>query len=599
MNQHLLKAGEKFAPKEGNELARLPCLCSWFRTGSAIVLHLTNGTLQINFFNDHIKLILCPHLGAAKLIDREKKLGTFKLEFLEKHGFDGDLRSRLKYAEGMIERLMTKTNVITKSEVSSASGQAAWSSGDLDSIDSKSPKSLSEILQRVADVISNAIRICLAIPPLLVLIAPFFLLNFLYLRFYLRGARQLNRLSSLQRSFLIAKFRETIQGVTSIRVFKMVNSEIAEFSRFVDGVTICNFASFGSSRWLEIRLELLSNSTIFLVVLFGIFMSRASAISPALLGLCITSAMAITERLYLGIKAFGHLETEAVSIERIYEYTKLPSEKPWKNDFEPPRNWPQNGGIIWSDYSAKYRPNLSLSLKNVNVSVKPGEKIAVIGRTGSGKSSLSLSLYRIFESAAGRILIDDIDISTLGLHDIRKKLTIIPQDPMFFSGTIRFNLDPFKKFDDEKIWEALEKCQLKKCFAESAEKLEYKIEEEGNNMRLGLRFEKRGKSHLSMGQRQFIFLGRALLRKAKILILDEATASCDPNTDRLIQEVIRRNFADSSVLTIAHRLETVSDYDKVMVFSHGEIVEFDQAERLLANPDSFYTKMLRSYYRSE
>ncbi|CAJ0933836.1 unnamed protein product, partial [Mesorhabditis belari] len=458
-------------------------------------------------------------------------------------------------------------------------------SKDLDSIDNKSPKSLSEILQRVADVVSNAIRICLAIPPLLVLIAPFFLLNFLYLRFYLRGARQLNRLSSLQRSLLIAKFRETIQGVTSIRVFKMVNSEIAEFSRFVDGVTICNFASFGSSRWLEIRLELLSNSTIFLVALFGILMSRASAISPALLGLCITSAMAITERLYLGIKAFGHLETEAVSIERIYEYTKLPSEKPWKNDFEPPRNWPQNGGIIWSDYSAKYRPNLSLSLKNVNVSVKPGEKIAVIGRTGSGKSSLSLSLYRIFESAAGRILIDDIDISTLGLHDIRKKLTIIPQDPILFSGTIRFNLDPFKKFDDEKIWEALEKCQLKKCFAESAEKLEYKIEEGGNNM--------------SMGQRQLICLGRALLRKTKILILDEATASCDPNTDRLIQEVIRRNFADSSVLTIAHRLETVSDYDKVMVFSHGEIVEFDQAERLLANPDSFYTKMLRSYYRSE
>ncbi|GLD66488.1 canalicular multispecific organic anion transporter 1, partial [Lates japonicus] len=200
--------------------------------------------------------------------------------------------------------------------------------------------------------------------------------------------------------------------------------------------------------------------------------------------------------------------------------------------------------------------------------------IGIVGRTGAGKSSLTNCLFRIIEAAEGRILIDDIDISTIGLHDLRNRLTIIPQDPVLFSGTLRMNLDPFDKFSDEDIWRVLELSHLKDYVAGLQEGLQHEVAEGGEN--------------LSVGQRQLLCLARALLRKSRILILDEATAAVDLETDNLIQNTIRKEFSHCTVLTIAHRLHSIMDSSRVMVLDAGKIVEIDSPSNLLKKQGHFY-----------
>lgn len=270
----------------------------------------------------------------------------------------------------------------------------------------------------------------------------------------------------------------------------------------------------------------------------------------------------------------SEVETNIVAVERINEYINVDNEAPWVTDKKPPADWPKKGEIQFNNYQVRYRPELDLVLKGITCNIKSTEKVGVVGRTGAGKSSLTNCLFRILESAGGQIIIDGIDIASIGLHDLRGRLTIIPQDPILFSGNLRMNLDPFNKYSDEEIWRALELAHLKSFVAGLQLGLLHEVTEGGDN--------------LSIGQRQLLCLGRAVLRKSKILVLDEATAAVDLETDSLIQTTIRNEFSQCTVITIAHRLHTIMDSDKIMVLDSGKIVEYGSPEELLSNMGPFY-----------
>jgi ATP-binding cassette subfamily C (CFTR/MRP) protein 1 len=255
------------------------------------------------------------------------------------------------------------------------------------------------------------------------------------------------------------------------------------------------------------------------------------------------------------------------SIERIREYDTLEQEAPAViPENRPPKDWPATGEVVFKDTSLRYRQG-DLVLKRLNLTVKGEEKVGIVGRTGAGKSTLLQALFRIVELAEGSIEIDGIDISTIGLRDLRSKIAIIPQDPVLFLGTVRYNIDPFNEHSDVELWEALNMINLKSYIESLDGQLDAPVEENGSNF--------------SVGQRQLMCMARALLRKTKILVMDEATASVDLDTDMMIQSMVRRNFSDRTTLTIAHRLNTVMDSTKVLVLNRGELSEYDKPSSLL------------------
>ena len=279
------------------------------------------------------------------------------------------------------------------------------------------------------------------------------------------------------------------------------------------------------------------------------------------------------------VRMMCQLETNFVALERIMEYTNNRQEDSWNKDVDRTlEKWPSHGAIDFIDYSTRYREGLDLVLKDINMSVKSGEKVGICGRTGAGKSSLTLSLFRIIEAAHGKIVIDNTDISEIGLHKLRSCLTIIPQDPVLFGGTLRFNLDPCNQHSDAEIWNALDQSHLREHLKNVNNGLDHIISEGGENF--------------SVGQRQLICLARAILRKTKVLILDEATAAVDLETDKLVQETIRSKFNDCTVLTIAHRINTIMNYDKIAVFDMGRLVEMDSPKNLLNRQDSIFKSLV-------
>ncbi|XP_032733918.1 multidrug resistance-associated protein 1-like isoform X4 [Lontra canadensis] len=282
----------------------------------------------------------------------------------------------------------------------------------------------------------------------------------------------------------------------------------------------------------------------------------------------------ITQSLNFWVRKACEIETNAVSIERVCEYENMDKEAPWIMSKRPPSQWPEKGIVEFINYQAQYRDDLGLALRDITFQTHGEEKIGIVGRTGAGKSTLSNCLFRTVERSGGKIIIDGIDISTIGLHDLRGKLNIIPQDPVLFSGTLQMNLDPLDKYSDSELWEVLELCHLKDFVQSLPKKLLHEISEGGEN--------------LSVGQRQLVCLARALLRKTKILILDEATASIDFETDTLVQTTIRKEFSDCTILTIAHRLHSILDSDRVLVLDSGRITEFETPQNLICQKGLFF-----------
>ncbi|KAF3420729.1 LOW QUALITY PROTEIN: hypothetical protein E2986_00606 [Frieseomelitta varia] len=451
-------------------------------------------------------------------------------------------------------------------------------SKDTDVIDNTLPSILRSWIACLFGVIATLVVISVSTPEFIAIIVPISVIYYFVQRFYVASSRQLKRLESVSRSPIYSHFSETVSGAQMIRAFGVQNRFIEESESKVDFNQMCYYPSIIANRWLAVRLEMVGNLIIFFSALFAV-LSR-DTIKSGVVGLSVSYALQITQTLNWLVRMTSDVETNIVAVERIKEYGETPQEAVWKNpDCTPPKEWPVQGRVEFKDYKVRYREGLDFVLCGLSFSVNGGEKVGIVGRTGAGKSSLTLALFRIIEAADGKIIIDDIDIAKLGLHDLRSRLTIIPQDPVLFSGSLRINLDPFNSYSDDEVWRALEHAHLK-CFIKTLPNgLLYELSEGGEN--------------LSIGQRQLICLARALLRKTKVLILDEATASVDLETDDLIQRTIRQEFKDCTILTIAHRLNTILDSDRVIVLDNGRIVEYDSPESLLHNSTSLFNSIAK------
>lgn len=449
---------------------------------------------------------------------------------------------------------------------------------DVDVMDFNLPMSIRMSMQGVGNLLNTLILISYSSPIFLAVVVPLGGLYKLVQVFYVSTSRQLKRLESTTRSPVYTHFTETVQGATSIRAYGATRRFVDESQRRVDSNLVCYFAYLVSGRWLGVRLEILGN---FITLAAAMFAIINTSLSSGLVGLSVTYAMNVTQNLNFLVRVSSELESNIVCTERIKEYSENPTEAPWSNpDHQPPADWPQDGRVEFNDFQMRYRPGLDLVLRGITCQIKGGEKIGIVGRTGAGKSSLTVALFRLSEAAAGSIAIDGETVGQLGLHDLRRRLTILPQDPVIFSGTLRMNLDPTGRHTDDELWNALNLAHLHSFVAELPAKLDYECGEGGQN--------------LSMGQRQLMCLARSVLRKSKILVLDEATAAVDMETDDVIQQTIRSEFKDSTVLTIAHRLNTIMDYDRIMVMEGGRIKEFDSPQTLLADSNSAFYGMAKA-----
>ncbi|XP_048724560.2 multidrug resistance-associated protein 1 isoform X2 [Caretta caretta] len=421
------------------------------------------------------------------------------------------------------------------------------------------------------DVIGTILVIMSASPLFILVVIPLGYLYFIIQRYYIASSRQIRRLAGASHSPVISHFSETLLGLSTIRAFGHQERFIRQNKDVVNENLVCFYNNVISNRWLAVRLEFLGNLMVFFAALFAVL--AGNTINSSTVGLSISYALNITQSLNFWVRKACEIETNGVSIERVCEYEKMDKEAPWIMSKRPPMGWPSKGIIEFINYQARYRTGLDLALQDVSFQTHSKEKVGIVGRTGAGKSTLTNCLFRIIERDGGKIIIDGIDISTIGLHDLRGNLNIIPQDPVLFSGTLQSNLDPFGKYSDHELWEAVELCDLKNFVQSLPKKLLHEISEGGEN--------------LSVGQRQLVCLARALLRKTKILILDEATASVDMETDNLVQSTIRREFHNCTVLTVAHRLHTIMDSERVLVLGSGRIIEFDTPHNLLLQQGVF------------
>ncbi|NWI49203.1 MRP1 protein, partial [Calyptomena viridis] len=446
-------------------------------------------------------------------------------------------------------------------------------SREMDAIDSVIPDKLKSFLGFLFNLLEIYLVIIVATPWAAVAIVPLTVLYAAFQHFYVTTSCQLRRMEAASRSPIYSHISETFQGSSVIRAYKDQERFILKSNFLVDESQRICFPGAVADRWLAANLEFLGNGIVLFAALFAAI--GRTHLSPGTAGFSISYALQVTGVLNWMVRSWTEIENNVVSVERVREYLKTPKEASWTVSGKlEGQAWLTEGRIEFRNYSLRYRPDLELALKHVSLTISGQEKIGITGRTGAGKSTLAVGLLRLVEAEEGAILIDGQDIAQLGLHDLRTKITVIPQDPVLFSGSLRMNLDPLNQYTDADIWTALELTQLKNFVADLPEQLEYKCTDQGEN--------------LSTGQKQLFCLARALLRKAKILILDEATAAVDLETDLQIQSTLRTQFRDSTVLTIAHRINTVMDCDRILVLENGRIAEFDTPEHLTAQKGLFY-----------
>ncbi|CCD23098.1 ATP-binding cassette transporter YOR1 NDAI_0B00640 [Naumovozyma dairenensis CBS 421] len=469
---------------------------------------------------------------------------------------------------------------------------------DTDSLDNELTESIRLMLFQTANIVGVCVM-CIIYLPWFAIAIPFLFIGFtLITDHYQSTGREVKRLEAIQRSFVYNNFNEILGGMDTIKSYGSEERFLAKSDYLINKMNEAGYLSVALQRWVAIFLDLVA--VCFALIITLLCVTRAFHISAVSVGVLLTYVLQLPGLLNGVLRALTQTENDMNSAERLVSYaTELPLEAAYRRpEVSPPENWPSEGKIEFKHVDFSYRPGLPIVLKDLDLDIKSGEKIGICGRTGAGKSTIMSALYRLNEISQGEILIDNVDISKLGLYDLRRKLAIIPQDPVLFRGTIRKNLDPFNEHDDDLLWDslvrggAIERAALNKIKNQKVDKdgthadmfkfhLDQLVEEEGANF--------------SLGERQLLALTRALVRQAKVLILDEATSSVDYETDGKIQARIVKEFGDCTILCIAHRLNTILNYDRILVLEKGEVAEFEKPKVLFDQEDSIFRSMcLRS-----
>lgn len=450
-------------------------------------------------------------------------------------------------------------------------------SRDLDIVDGRLPDFFIDAVVFVIHCISIIIVICVIIPWFTFLLLLMCVAFWMLITYYQRTARELKRLDAVSSSPIFAHLSVSIAGIATIRAYQAQERFRQDNKDKINTNTRAYYAFEAVTNWVGLCLDLLAAAISTFVGLLTISNSN-----PEYAGLVLTYSLMMTAAFQYAVRTSTETENLLVAVQRLKEYADNLSTEGIRDHYpRPPVDWPSAGQIIFKDVVVKYRPDLPPVLKRVNFTINPREKVGIVGRTGAGKSTLIQVLFRLIEPAGGDILIDGVSIINLDLPDLRRKLACIPQDPVLFVGNIRSNLDPFNEHDDSALWDALDRVHMKRMVEAMPESINSPIVEGGVNF--------------SLGQRQLICIARAILRGARILIMDEATAAIDMESDQLIQTTVRSSFAEVTVLTIAHRLATIMDYDRIMVVADGGIAEFDNPQTLLANPDSIFYSMYHQH----
>lgn len=485
-------------------------------------------------------------------------------------------------------------------------------SKDIEAIDQDVSPVAVGVLGCLASLISIVVLISVITPRFL--IAGFFitLIYFAIGQFYLRSSRDLKRLESIQRSPIYQQFGETLSGVVTIRAYGDERRFIRDNQSRVDAHNRPFIYLWATNRWLALRVDFVGALVAFFAGVFIIL--SIGTIDAGSAGLSLTYAVMFTENVLWLVRLYSANEQNMNSVERVKEYMEVEQEaQAIVEEARPPGNWPSQGAIQFINYSTRYREDLEPVLKQLTFSIMPGERVGIVGRTGAGKSSLALALFRGLEAQEGKIVIDDIDIGLIGLQDLREAITIVPQDPTLFTGTVRSNLDPFSLFTDEEIFATLRRVQLIGAPVSAAESStappgspQCSTDDEADDVDLTKRITNTREnanvftnlwspvtesgSNLSQGQRQLLCLARALLKAPRVLLMDEATASIDYATDGKIQDTLRE-VKESTIITIAHRLQTIIDYDKVLVLDKGKLIEYDAPWELIEKERGIFRGM--------
>ncbi|XP_027249743.1 multidrug resistance-associated protein 4 isoform X4 [Cricetulus griseus] len=455
-------------------------------------------------------------------------------------------------------------------------------SKDIGHMDDLLPLTFLDFIQTLLLVVSVIAVAAAVIPWIIIPLVPLAIIFLVLRRYFLETSRDVKRLESTTRSPVFSHLSSSLQGLWTIRAYKAEERFQELFDAHQDLHSEAWFLFLTTSRWFAVRLDAIC-AVFVIVVAFGSLI-LAKTLDAGQVGLALSYALTLMGMFQWSVRQSAEVENMMISVERVIEYTNLEKEAPWEYQKRPPPGWPQEGVIVFDNMNFTYSLDGPLVLKHLTALIKSREKVGIVGRTGAGKSSLISALFRLSEPE-GKIWIDKILTTEIGLHDLRKKMSIIPQEPVLFTGTMRKNLDPFNEHTDEELWNALEEVQLKEAIEDLPGKMDTELAESGSNF--------------SVGQRQLVCLARAILKKNRILIIDEATANVDPRTDELIQQKIREKFAQCTVLTIAHRLNTIIDSDKIMVLDSGRLKEYDEPYVLLQNPESLFYKMVQQLGKGE